>query len=461
MATITFTDFALGLDVRKGPSTSEANRLRRIDNAYVTTGKSIRKRPGWEKIATLEPGTIGLESGLGKLNTFYGGNESITHADTRFAARKLVTSGKLGVETVYGADVFNGYLYVAAGHAGAVNRHHYLDGTAVTEVTDSKCPHTPVFIKKTSKIFSVSQDGDTVRFCKTNFPRDWTTANDAGFLPVGLQQRGATDCVALGEFNNQLVAFFPDSAQVWTIDPDPTKMSLAQTVDIGTTHKASHAGMGGDVFFLSPSGVRSVGMAYQSGNLIDTDVGSPVDSIVRDVLTGQVNGFYYKGGGQYWLVSGNKALVYSFSRTAKISAWSVYTFAFPLEYVTELDAVLYARSGDTVYRFDPDVSTDDGVPFSVDIEMAYLDFQSPGILKQLHSLDMVISGEGEVQFKYDPRDPSLVTSPPVPAFGDTRPGYMLPVELLATSIAPVIHHAANGPFELHALTFYFDKLGPV
>lgn len=52
--TITLDRFDFGLDLRKGLSTSDANRLRVLKNGYTTEGRTIRKRPGTTKIATLE-----------------------------------------------------------------------------------------------------------------------------------------------------------------------------------------------------------------------------------------------------------------------------------------------------------------------------------------------------------------------------------------------------------------------
>lgn len=90
MATITFNKFDLGIDLRKSAPVSDANRLREMKNAYVTTGLATAKRPGFVKIATLEAGTQGLSAALGKLHTFYGGAEEITHANPLFKANRLV-----------------------------------------------------------------------------------------------------------------------------------------------------------------------------------------------------------------------------------------------------------------------------------------------------------------------------------------------------------------------------------
>ena len=64
---INFDRFELGIDLRKDAAVSDANRLREMKNAYVTTGLTAAKRPGFSKVCTLEPGTSGLCAALGKL----------------------------------------------------------------------------------------------------------------------------------------------------------------------------------------------------------------------------------------------------------------------------------------------------------------------------------------------------------------------------------------------------------
>ena len=119
MATITFNKFDLGIDLRKSAAVSDANRLREMKNAYVTTGLATAKRPGFVKIATLEAGTHGLAAALGKLHTFYGGTQEIVHADPFFEAHRLVCAEEV-------TDDETNETSFAAVHK-AVTDIHYVD----------------------------------------------------------------------------------------------------------------------------------------------------------------------------------------------------------------------------------------------------------------------------------------------------------------------------------------------
>ncbi len=465
MAQITFDRFDLGIDLRKGASVSDANRLREMKNAYVTTGLATSKRPGLAKVADLEPGTKGLFAAFGKLHTFYGSG-TITHANTLFQANKVAPpSGSAVVTDVPYADVFNAFIYAAVQYADGQVRHHYLDGSAATHITDANCPNTRAVIKLASKIFAVgSGTGDVVRFCKTGSPRDWSTANDAGFLPTGLNSRGDRSTNALGIYQSRLVALSKDGAQVWTVDPDPANMKLDDIVEnVGTSFPRTVASVAGDLYFLSDYGFRSITTLQLTDSLADVDVGSPIDSLVRpETKTAGVNpkAFYFYGTGQYVCAIGNRLFVYSISRTSKIAAWSQYFLSQPVDAFAELGQILYIRSGDAVYKLDEAVYTDNGTQYEVLIDLPYMNFKTPGQLKRIVGADVVVDGKCEFSIGYDVRDPDAFTTP-VKVKGNTRPGGMIPIECTGTEFSLRFRNYDAGPFRLDAVTLYYDVLGPV
>lgn len=281
--------------MRQAAALSRANVLRVLTNAYITTGKSIKKRPCLEFVATLEVGTVGLKAFGGKLNTFYGDGTAITHADTRFVAQRVphITTGAAPTK-IHFCDTYQSAAYVAAEYGDGTFRHYYLDdpgawaeATAyalntfrrpttangfrykVTAVAGSGTsagsePTWPTTIgatvvdnaganqltwtcagfdvtdsncPHTKQVAKQAQklfakSGSNVRFCKTGDARDWTTSSDAGFLPTGLQAKGSDDVTAIGPFQKSgLWVGFSDNCQVWTVDPDPSNHSIVDTIE--------------------------------------------------------------------------------------------------------------------------------------------------------------------------------------------------------------------------------------
>lgn len=462
MASITFDRFDLGIDLRKGASVSDANRLREMKNAYVTTGLATQKRPGLVKVADLETGTKGLFAAFGKLHTFYGSG-TITHANPLFQANKVQNSaGARPVADVPYADVFNAFIYAAVQYDNGAVEHHYLDGTGTTHVADANCPDTKGVVKLASKLFAIN--GDTVRFCKTGNPRDWSAINDAGFLPTGLNSRGDRSANALGIYQNKLVVLTRDGAQVWIVDPDPTAMKLDTIVEnVGTSFPRSVANVAGDLYFLSDYGFRSITTLQLTDNLADVDVGSPIDSLVRPEtkIAGVFpRAFYFYGTGQYICAIGNQLFVYSISRTAKIAAWSRYFLPNAVDAFAELGQELYIRSGDSVYKLDPAVSTDDGLQFEVLLDLPYMDLKTPGQLKRIYGADLVVDGRCEFSIGYDVRNPDAYTAP-VRVKGNTRPGGVIPVECCGTEFSLRFRNYDNKPFRLDSVTLYYEVLGSV
>lgn len=476
MATITFNKFDLGIDHRKDASVSDANRLVEMKNAHVTTGLATAKRPGLQKVATLETGTKGLFAAFGKLNTFYGGVDEISHANSLFKAHKLVCAEEVtddetnetsfaavnkAVTDIRFVDVFNGYLYVAAEH-GTEKYHHYLSNSTITQITDSQCPHTAAVLKAASKMFAVSPDGQTVRFSKTGDPTDWSATEDAGFLPTGLNSRGAREAKALGVYQNNMVVLSRDGAQVWTVDADPTAMSLSDRVEnVGSSFPLSLATVSGDLYFLSDYGFRSITTMQLISKLSDVDIGSPIDDLARIAIRNrdaEPKAVYFYGTGKYMCSIDDQVFVYSVSRTAKIAAWSRYELPVSVDAWAELEGELYLRSGDDVYKLDEDGHTDDGQNYEVLIQIPWMNFKSPGVLKHMYGIDIAMDGECLISVGMDARNPDCFTDE-VRVIGNTYGGGLIPLECCGTEFSFRFRNTTNQPFQLNALTVYYDPMG--
>ncbi|MGH8035758.1 MAG: hypothetical protein ACREO9_11070, partial [Lysobacterales bacterium] len=182
-----------------------------------------------------------------------------------------------------------------------------LDGNIAWEavplrITDENCPNTKVVAIAASKVFA--GDNDIVRFCATLNARDWTSDQDAGFLPTGLQQKSQVGVNAMGVYRGNLAVWSPSTFQIWQVDPDPAAMNLLDAMEgIGSMAHQAVQPIADDLFFLAALGVRTVAIAEGSNNLASGDSGKPVDILIQAELGPDIEPIatYYPSAGQYWL----------------------------------------------------------------------------------------------------------------------------------------------------------------
>ncbi len=190
---------------------------------------------------------------------------------------------------------------------GAMVQDGTINWRAVSRrVEDERCPNSKVVAIVASKVFAA--DRDIVKFSATANPLDWSTADDAGFLPTGLQQANANDMAVLAQYRANLVALNASSFQNWQVDPDPASMAILDQMDgIGSVWPRAAVPVANDLFYLGQLGVRTVGIANAAENLAAGDVGAPVDALIQAAMKfpwtteKSVIATYYPGAGQYWL----------------------------------------------------------------------------------------------------------------------------------------------------------------
>lgn len=194
---------------------------------------------------------------------------------------------------------------------GAMVQDGSINWRAVSRrVEDEKCPRSKVVAIVASKVFAA--DKDIVRYSATANPLDWSTAEDAGYLPTGLQQANANNMAVLQQYRANLVALNASSFQNWQVDPDPASMAILDQMDgIGSTWQRAAVPVANDLFYLSQLGVRTIGIANAAENLAAGDVGAPIDELIRQALmTAGLDlidpvATYFPGAGQYWLAFKN------------------------------------------------------------------------------------------------------------------------------------------------------------
>lgn len=489
MPAITYSDFSGGLDRRLPIGVQEANKLYTLRNAYITNGKRIRKRPALQLEASGLAGSRGLRYLDGALTVFASKSGTFT-PPTGVEVVELddpTGVGTVDLRAIPYAEMFSGYPYVVAtytitgvGTDPIYTQHHYVDASLDTRVTDVNCPQGligdgPSATKAASRVFATGRSGSpigTVRYCAAGDPRDWTTSNDAGFLSSGLQQDVSSGERAVGTFQDALVVFYEEGAQIWDVAVDPSANAIRKRLyGFGTNWPASLSSFVNDLAFLSQFGFRSMRAAEQTDRIDDWDIGVSIDPLVIVDLetinaavgyaSERVFGNWVPQLGQYWVVfnmgSYSKAWVYTHSKSSKISCWSEYTFDVLFTDMTTGNGRVYLRTNGELYSLSESVYTDEGSPIAVEVQMAFQDAKQPGVAKQWYGADYVVEGSPTVAFKFDPRNldrESVALTIP----GDTRPGDVMPVEIVSSAIAPVFRHEADEAFELDAVSLYYNPL---
>ena len=92
------------------------------------------------------------------------------------------------------------------------------------------------------------------------------------------------------------------------------------------------------------------------------------------------------------------------------------------------------------------------------LELPYMNFKSPGGLKRVYGVDLVMQGECFFSMGFDVRNTKAVTSE-VRVVGNTYGGGLIPLECCGTEFSFRFRNVTDAPFRLDALTVYYNALG--
>ncbi len=329
-------------------------------------------------------------------------------------------------------------------------------------VKDENCPQSKQVAIIASKVFAA--DDDIIPFSATTNPMDWSSANDAGFIPFGLNTYGSEPVSALGIYRSNLVAWNSKAFQMWQVDEDPQNMALLDAVPVGNPYAHSGQAVSNDLVWLTDKGVRSMGIAGASENLQAGFFGKQIDPLVKAAISGISNiddiiSLYYPGQGQYWIIFGAEAFVLTMNGGKQDMSWSRYVFPSSIDAWTIKDGVLYLRSGDKVWEFDEDTLRDDeggaNVQFTGRLWWPYLDFGALGVTKQMIGFDVVADGTFNITFGYNQKDDTQATTSYQIA-GDTLVGDVIPMPLAAPSFQMRLEFVGNEAWEWSASALHLQ-----
>jgi hypothetical protein len=391
------------------------------------------------------------------------------------------TSGEPAFPTTIGTSVndqstytdINGVVLNTSMSWVAIDRH----------VSDSNVPNTSVVAIGATHIFE--GNNDITSYSAAVNPIDWSTPNNAGFLPTGLNNYGDNPVAVLALYRSNLMVFNAGGYQMWQIDPDPANMALLDAQPVGSIYTRAAQTVANDLLILTEVGVRNIGVAGAQANLAVGNLGQPIDPLVKAQLqTGtygptalyDVKSLYYPGRGQYWLIFGPQAFVLTINGTGQ-KTWSRYVFPDIITDWTLLDGVLYLRSaGNLIWQVDAATLVDDAgganVAFEGVMQWPYLDLGPIGENKMLIGLDLVGTGEVTIQIGFNQTDlttfsdnagfdTSLNVTPPYTITAeDTDPYEPIPIPCNAPSYTLILTFTGNQSWNWQAANLYLsDETG--
>lgn len=146
-------------------------------------------------------------------------------------------------------------------------------------ITDVKNPNTTAVALNSSHVFAV--DKDIVPFSAAVDPTDWSSANNAGYLPTGLNNYGDNPAAVLALYRSNLMVFNAGGYQMWQTDPDPANMAILDAQPVGSIYTRAAQSVANDLLFLTEVGVRNLATVGATANMQVGSSGQPIDPLIK------------------------------------------------------------------------------------------------------------------------------------------------------------------------------------
>jgi len=477
-------DFAAGMDLRKSPITAPAGSLRMLRNAHVTAGGEIEKRSAFVHRGDAMPGSYGLVSIGGLLYTL-SDNGPYMSASPIDTSGGWVGVGNIPLPTgseiyeIYDWDLYGGRLYVSTNSAGG-NFHFYQDPggpSAPMKWIDTLAGANPAFSAafRTYKTKIHGVWGNALRFSSAGHP-EWWGAEDpaalpdplvgAGYILLDQEDSEMSSVIGLEVYYDKLAVFSAKACQLWSISHDSTQNQLLQTLrQCGTIAPQSIRQYGsGDILFLGSDGIRSLKAREQLVSAAVSDIGSPVDPLIRDLYSSMGMAWMSQAiatlqpyTGRYWMVFPDRVFVLSNFPNPKITAWSIYELGFTVTDVCEAgNGGIFLRASDgRIFQYGamvPEIY--DSSP--VEVLTPFMGMDRPATFKQFKAIDMACTGQWNIYAGFNPgnltdRDHlGLATGPTFLDGQFAMMGHTTHLSLLFTNNAP-------GPATLASCMIHYDR----
>ena len=238
----------------------------------------------------------------------------------------------------------------------------------------------------------------------------------AGTLDVSqVWPNGADEIISLAAHNNFLIVFGRRQILIYSNATDPNNLTLSDAITgMGCVARDSVVATGGDVIFLSDSGVRSLMRTIQEKSSPMRDISANVrDDLVLEIsleTAADIKAVYSDKEAFYLLSLPARQLVYCFDMRAplpnganRVTTWDgLVPTAF--KYTRNKDLLL----GESGYIGKYDGYKDNNNSYLLRYFTNYFDFQSPTVIKIMKKVGVtIIGGQGypvTLKFGFDYSD---------------------------------------------------------
>jgi len=482
-------DFIAGMDLRKSPITAPAGTLRTLTNAHVTAGGEIEKRGAFVHRGNAAPNSFGLVSISGLLYTLTS-NGAYAEAGPIDMSGGPIVIGNIALPTsppltdLFDWDIYGGRLYVTTN--SAISNYHYFQdpgGPSAPMVWIDNTETAPyganpafasAFRTYKTKIHSVW--ANTLRFSAAGHPEWWGADKPeqtpdplvgAGYIILDQEDSEMQSLTGLEVYYDKLAVFSNKACQLWAISHDSTQNQLLQTLrQCGTIAPQSIRQYGsGDVLFLGSDGIRSLKAREQLVSAAVSDIGSPIDPLIRDLYMtmgpawmSQAVATLQPYTGRYWMVFPDRIFVLSNFPSPKVSAWSVYTLPFTVTDVCEAGqgGVFLRTSDHRIFQYGAIEPQQFDATTQVEISTPFLGMERPATFKQFKAIDVACTGAWDVYAALNPGNleaEDFLGTVTGPTFLEGQ----FPMMGHSTHISLRFRHVGAGPATLASCMIHYDR----
>lgn len=343
-----------------------------------------------------------------------------------------------------------------------------INGTEVYTVTGGASGTGTSILTFKQKLYSTASSN--LYFSALNSPTKWISGIDYGFINMASQTAGQETLTVAQEYQGLVAVFSENNIRVWSISESSDANVFLQTLqNTGTIAPESVVPYGNnDVFYLDTSGIRSIKARDSSNAAYVSDVGTPIDTHIRDYLDtlteaeiqGAV-GIVEPIDGRFWLGIKNRIYVLSYFPSAKISAWSYYEVDFDVKAFAKVGDRIYVRGTedgtDYLYLYGGESNTTYGNAGEdiVTVELPYFSANDPAGKKQLLGFDIIGINSWKVDILPDPADETVV-EPQGIATGVTYGKERYGLNGISPLFAVNLTCSEAGPATLSALAMHYE-----